>query len=126
MMNTRIKKIRNDASLSQSDFAESIGLSRMMIAHVEAGRVAFSDRSIRDICKTYNVNEEWLRTGEGEPYIPMTRNQEIAAFMNGIMEEDNSSFKKNFISSLSKLSEEDWKLVQRFISSLADKKSEDV
>ena len=42
------------------------------------GTNTFSERTIKDICRIYNVNEEWLRTGNGEPYVPKTKNEEIA------------------------------------------------
>lgn len=76
-MISRIKLIRKNAGVTQSEFAEVLGLSRSMISQVEAGMQVFSDRSLRDICRIYGVNEDWLRTGEGEPYAPKSRNEII-------------------------------------------------
>jgi len=117
-MKDRIKQIRKDLKLNQTDFAANVNLSRMMIAHVEAGDANLSDRSIKDICRVYKVNEEWLRTGEGDPYKQMTRNQAIAAYMNDIMESPDDEFAKEFIYGLTKLDVEDWRKIAEIINKM--------
>ncbi len=74
----RIIKIRNDFKLNQANFASKINLSRNAITFIETGRRNPSDRTISDICREFNVNEHWLRTGEGEPYIQLETNKTIA------------------------------------------------
>lgn len=64
-MNKRIKKVRNKAGLNQEKFAERIGLTKNFISLIETGMRIPSDRTIKDICREFNVNEIWLRTGEG-------------------------------------------------------------
>ena len=68
-MNNRIKWIRKQKNLSQADFAEALNLKRNSISLIEVGKRNPSDRTIMDICKTFNVSEEWLRTGNGDPFI---------------------------------------------------------
>lgn len=68
-MNTRIKEIREAKGLSQADFAEMLKLKRNSISLIEVGKRNPSDRTIIDICNTFNVSEEWLRTGVGEMFI---------------------------------------------------------
>lgn len=68
-MNARIKEIREVKGLSQADFAEMLNLKRNSISLIEVGKRNPSDRTILDICNTFNVSEEWLRTGEGEMFI---------------------------------------------------------
>ncbi len=64
----RIRQIRKDLGLTQSDFGVSIGVSRDAVATYESGRVV-PDKSIRLlICQKFNVSEIWLETGEGKPY----------------------------------------------------------
>lgn len=65
-MKDRIRQIRGE--LSVVAFADSIGVSREAIRRFENGTNKPSARTISDICKTYNVNEHWLRTGEGEMF----------------------------------------------------------
>lgn len=65
-MNTRIKMLRKMLDLTQQAFAERIGLKQNSIALIESGKRNISDYSVRVICREFNVNEEWLRNGEGE------------------------------------------------------------
>jgi HTH-type transcriptional regulator / antitoxin PezA len=65
-MNERIKALRKFLNMTQEEFSKQIGLSRNFIAQVEIGTKVPSDRTITDICREYNVNEDWLRTGNGE------------------------------------------------------------
>lgn len=64
----RIKKVRKDKDFTQQQFAERLGMKRNSIAQVEGGR-ATSDQTIFAICREFNVNERWLRTGEGGVYV---------------------------------------------------------
>lgn len=64
-MKDRIKKIRKDANLTQQAFADRLGLKQNTIAVYEMGKSGISDAVITSICREFNVNEEWLRTGKG-------------------------------------------------------------
>ena len=68
-MNARIKEVREAKGLSQADFAEMLNLKRNSISLIELGKRNPSDRTILDICNTFSVSEEWLRTGSGKPFI---------------------------------------------------------
>lgn len=69
-MNERIKQIRRELGLTQTEFAERIGLKQNSIALIESGKRNISDQAILSICREYGVNEEWLRTGTGEKMTP--------------------------------------------------------
>lgn len=64
----RIIQIREQNGLNQEMFAKRIGLSRNFINQVENGKKNISDRTILDICREFNIREEWMRTGKGEMY----------------------------------------------------------
>lgn len=66
-INERIKKVRKALDLTQREFGEHIGMKQNSIAQVEMGRNT-SDQTIFAICREFNVNEDWLRTGEGEMF----------------------------------------------------------
>lgn len=118
-MKERFKELRKILKKTQASFAESIGLSQNFIAQIEIGTKEPSDRTIKDICRIYNVSEEWLRTGEGDMYKKRTRNQELAAFVNDVMEDVDESFKKRFILALSKLNESEWKTIEKIADELS-------
>ena len=68
-MNERIKELRKALGLTQAEFAERIGLKRNTVTTYEMGRNEPISSVISLIVKgTYNVNEEWFRTGEGEMF----------------------------------------------------------
>ena len=67
-MNERIRKLRRTLDLTQAVFAEKIGMKQNSIALVEGGKRNISDYAIRVICREFDVNEEWLRTGNGEMF----------------------------------------------------------
>lgn len=64
-MNNRIKKLRLDLGLSQEAFGKQIKIQRSSVSKIETGENSPSDQTISLICKEFNVNEDWLRTGEG-------------------------------------------------------------
>ena len=67
-MRDRIKKLRKALDLTQSDFAARIGSTQNNIANYETGRRSPSAAALNNICKEFSVNEEWLRTGNGEMF----------------------------------------------------------
>nr|WP_325222729.1 helix-turn-helix transcriptional regulator [uncultured Oscillibacter sp.] len=69
-LNERIKKLRKGLDLTQQEFANRLGTTRNNIAGYEVGRRSPSEAVISLICKTFNVSETWLRTGEGEMFVP--------------------------------------------------------
>ncbi len=73
-MNNRIKQIREHENLSQDAFGKRIGSARNTIANYESGNRNPSNAVIMSICREFNVNEEWLRTGTGDPFNKQTIN----------------------------------------------------
>lgn len=119
-MNDRIKQIRKFYKLTQTDFANKLGLSQNFITQLETGSKKPSDRTISDICRIFSINEKWLRSGEGEMKLELTKNQEIAQFLNDVMAEDDEEFKKNFIEALSNLNEKEWEALASITRKMVD------
>lgn len=69
-INERIKELRKTLRKTQSEFSAEIGLSRNFIVQVETGTKNPSNRTILDICRKFNVNENWLRNGSGNMFLP--------------------------------------------------------
>ena len=112
-MNTRIEEIRKYNKLSRAAFGERIGVSGDVINNLERGRVELKDHIFKLICMEFNVNEEWLRTGEGEMFIPVSRDDEIAKFTADLLKEEPDSFKNRLVSTLAKMSEEEWEMLEK-------------
>lgn len=120
-MNERIALVRKSLGLTQEKFAEQVGLSRNFMWMIESGTRVPSDRTISDICREFNVNETWLRTGEGEMFNQITQSEKIAAFLGDITENDGDDFKRRFVEMLAELEPEDWKLLERMAEKLQKK-----
>lgn len=112
-MNTRIKAVRNELKLTQDKFAAQMGVKKNNIACYETGKSRPSDSVISLICRTYNVNEVWLRTGEGEMFVQRSREDDIADYVGRIMGGKCSEFENAIISVMAKTSIEEWELIER-------------
>lgn len=66
-MKERLKELRKTLGLTQQAFADKIGIKRNTVATYEIGRNDPIDAVISLICREFNVNEEWLRSGSGGP-----------------------------------------------------------
>lgn len=119
-MNGRIKEIRKFYKLTQTDFANKLGLSQNFITQLETGSKKPSDRTIADICRIFSINETWLRSGEGKMKLELTKNQEIAQFLNDVMAEDDEDFRKNFIDVLANLNEKEWEALASITRKIVD------
>ncbi len=67
-MNNRIKELRKHLKLTQAKFAEMIGLKATAIGLYESGDRNITEQTIMLLCSIFNVNEEWLLTGNGEMF----------------------------------------------------------
>ena len=95
-MNTRIKKIRQEENLTQAQFAEKIGLSRNFVAMIEIGQREPSERTISDICRIFEINEDWLKHGLEPMRAAKDRDEEIAELVGSALN-GSSEFKKAVI-----------------------------
>ena len=67
--NDRVRQVRNYLKLSQAAFGKAIGISQRQVAHIELGGNII-ERNSESICRVFNVNPQWLETGEGEMFKP--------------------------------------------------------
>lgn len=86
----RIRDVRKASKMSQKEFSQEIGLSENYVWMIENGQREPSDRTVRDICRVFNVNEAWLRTGEGEMHTPKTRSEELAEIFADVQISDDA------------------------------------
>lgn len=120
LVNNNIKELReNILNLSQDKFAQKIGLQRNTISLIENGKRNPSDRTIKDICKTFNVNENWLLTGNGDAILELNDDEEFL-YLVGVFSAENDEFKKRIIKGMLQLKDrESWELAVRMIEKLA-------
>ncbi len=68
-LNERIKELRKLRRLSQKEFAETIGISQRSVSWGEQPGNNVPDNTIKNICMTFGINEDWLRNGIEPMYI---------------------------------------------------------
>lgn len=117
----RVKELRKQINLTQQAFADRLNLKRNTVGSYEVNVVDPSDRTISDICREFNVNETWLRTGEGEMFNKITQSEKLAAFLADITANEEDSFKRQFVEVLAELEPEDWKFLERMARKLQKK-----
>lgn len=118
-MNERIKELRKSLGLTQLEFGEQVGVKANTIGNYEIGLRTPSDAVIRAICREFNVNENWLRTGEGEMFNP--QDEKLAAFIGSLVADDSEPFKRRMVELLADLTPEEWKLLERMAERLTKK-----
>ena len=117
-MKDRIRLLRKELKLNQTDFGERIGVKQASVAGYEAGIRTPLDAVITSICREFNVSEDWLRTGKGEMFLPTTRDDEIAKMTTDLFKEEEDSFKTRLRLTLSKLDENEWALLEKIAKEL--------
>jgi transcriptional regulator with XRE-family HTH domain len=84
-INERIREIRSVLGLSQVKFASLIAISSSYIAGIEIGRIDVNERLIKLVCSSFNVNESWMRHGEGEMFLePMIEDMRFNNLVNTV------------------------------------------
>lgn len=117
-MKDRIKQIRKKAGLTQVEFGEKLGVKGNTVTGYETGLRNPTDAVILSICREFSVNEDWLRTGQGDMFKPQTKNEELLSFVNDVMELEDDSFKKKLVNALTKLDTKDWEYLETIASKL--------
>lgn len=109
------KAVRKSLKLTQDEFGAPLGMSRDAIANIEYGRVSTIEQSrVTALCAVYNVNEHWLKTGQGEMF-----NKPAHTFIDELAEKyEVDDFLKRVITAYMELSENDRKTVRRYIESI--------
>lgn len=105
-INSRICRLISELSMTKTSFAKALNLSQPFVSNICAGASQPSERTILDICSKFNVNEHWLRTGEGEMFLKLTRNDEIAAYVSRVMHDESAFYQQKLLLFLSRLSPE--------------------
>lgn len=108
----RIKKVRKSLGLTLEKFGEKIGMKKNSVSQIENGKNSMTEQVAKAICREFNVNDEWLRTGEGEMFLPVNRKTKIEKLTNQLLSEESDSFKNRLVSVLADLNENEWEFLE--------------
>ena len=124
-MNDRIKKLRQELSLSQDEFGRRLGVTRGAVTNIELNKVEPKPLFVDLICREFNVSEEWLRTGEGEMFKPKSRNEELFEFVTTAIGEP-TGIQAKLLSIMARLTDEQWKVLNDIANEMAKEAAEEV
>lgn len=116
--NDRIKDARKSLGLTQDKFGERLGVGRSAISNIEAGSRGVTDQLRLSVCREFNVNEDWLRTGEGSMFSEPDEDEEITKFLGDILT-DKPDFRRRLVSVLARMTPDEWALLEAKIRELA-------
>ena len=117
----RFKELRKELNVTQQEFADKLKISRNFVAQIEMGSKVPSDRTIDDVCREFNVNEEWLRTGNGDMFVPGIKDKQISAMLADVMKSGEDSFRHRLVSALARLDDEGWDNLEELIDMISNK-----
>jgi transcriptional regulator with XRE-family HTH domain len=118
-INDRIKHVRTALKMNQTDFAKKLGVTQPSLSDIEKGKTENIDsRNIKLICTEFNVNENWLRTGEGSMF-----NESKLELAEIIGERINtlSEFQIEAIKIFAQLTPEEAEIIMKFVKKLSGK-----
>ena len=121
-MRERMKELRKALKMTQQELADTLHIKRTNIGNYESGVSSPTDSVIALICREFGVSEDWLRNGNGDMFIPMTRDEEIASFIGSVQADVDDTFKKRFISALAKLSTEEWRAIEHLMENMVSER----
>lgn len=117
----RISQIIEMNHIKQVEFAKCIGVDPSYVSHLTSGKRLPSDRTISDICREFGVSEVWLRTGDGEMYLPKSRSEQLVSFFSEILKKDEDDFIRSFCTALASLDKEQLHQLAQISESVLDK-----
>lgn len=102
----RVKVVRKELGMTLDAFGKRVGVTKTAISNIENGARCLTDQMLLSICREFNVNEQWLRSGEGDMFLRLSRNDEIAAYVARVMKDENAYYQQKMLLFFSRLSPE--------------------
>lgn len=116
-METRIKELRQALGLSMEMFGSRLGVTKATVSRIENGVNNVTSQMIASICREYNVNKDWLETGNGTMFLELSR-AEIAANIVGNAIASGDDFVISTFVALGQLTPQQWAVVKDFVDKI--------
>lgn len=121
-MKDRIREVREHFGLSMEKFGSRIGIGKASISLLESGKNNPSVQTITLICREFGVNEQWLRTGEGEMF-----EQTRASVLDRLSTEyDLSREQRSVIEAFLDLDPQERDVILKYVHNVFDRSTESV
>lgn len=113
----RVKLLRETLGMSQEDFGNKLSLQRSAISLMERKQRNVTDRTVRDICREFNVDYIWLTTGKGEMFVG--EEVEFERLVDRVMDSEDE-FVRSFFKTFASLSAEQWELLKEIARKISE------
>lgn len=117
-LSERIVELIKALGIKKTIFARTLNVSQAFVSQLCSGERVPSDRTIADICREFDVSEEWLRNGTDPMFVEKTRDEELAEFFGHVLTRDD--FKQRLLAALSRLDESEWAMLEQVARKLLD------
>ena len=117
----RIGEIISTLKIKKVYFAEQLKIDQSYVTQLTNGRRNPSDRLVSDICEKFNISEKWLRTGEGEMFVPIDSDKEFDRICMEIQLSDDE-FIKDIMRKYWGLDENGKAIIRQMLAGLKEKK----
>ena len=121
-MNKRIKDIRMAHDLTQEDFGARIGITKASVSKLESSTTNPSEQTIRSICREFGVNEVWLRTGDGIPFLATDQDAELGELVRTRLLNRPLDFRRELITALLRFDPDgpEWQVLETIVRSVSE------
>lgn len=118
-MGNRIRELRKILGLNQDELGKKIGITNTAVSKLEKGERNITEQVVLSICREFNVNEEWLRNGNGEMFTPHDIDEDLAFAFGQISAVKNDELKKALLL-LTELTDEQIIYIANMVKALKD------
>lgn len=118
-MNERIRELRKHLNLTLEEFGKKVGVTKAAIGRIEKGERSVTDQMFLSICREFNVNENWLRTGDGEMF--SLEEDEEAAYVSELLYDTKNPLYdliKSIMKTYSQSREKEKEIIKNFAKNL--------
>ncbi len=121
-INERFAILRKTCKKSQEQWGAVLGISRTGIAEIESGRRKVTNKHLVMLSnwEEYNVNIDWLRTGQGDMFLPI----ETDILENIRREYHLTEPQFKFVSNFLRLPENEKEVIFDFLASVFESKTQ--
>lgn len=108
----RVAELIKALGLNKTSFARRLGLSQPFVSQIANGSATPSDRTISDICREFHVSETWLRTGEGEMFVRLSLEEELAQYAAQVLTDPDQDIARMILRVMAHLEPSDWERIR--------------
>ena len=116
----RLNLLIDALGIRKAKLAEDLGITASSVSTMCSGKSNPSSQTIAAICRIYHVNEQWLRTGEGEMFLPRTPSSDLGEIVGKAMGRDANAERQKMLDLINRLSDAEIVLLAQLLESFGN------